>query len=118
MNHTRLREKSDRNNFGTDTIQTEGAVTPSSTNLVGESILIQDYYKHSYQVIPTGAGPWDAIFKIEVSNDGSNYTSIYEQQISSQDDAIAYHDEWYFSHARPLITGPSGSFLINERHLH
>ena len=113
MNHLRLRDKSDRQNFGTDTIQTEG-----SPNLVGESILIQDYSRHSYQVIPTGAGPWSATFKIEVSNDGVNYTCIYEQEISSQDDAIAYYAEWHFVHARPSIIGAQGTFLINERHLH
>ncbi len=111
--YKRLRGKADRVNIGTDTIQTSG-----NLNLTGKAILTEDYSTHSYQALPIGAGPWDGTFKIEVSNDGINYTCIADYNITDADGGIAYSHDWVFAYARPVVTGSSGEFLINERHLY
>jgi len=112
--YRRLRGKADRVNFGTETIQTSG-----NLNLTGDATQVDDYTIHTYQVLPIGDGPdWDATFKVEISNDGVNYTSISCLPLSGSDGHIAYSDSWAFAYARPVITGAAGEYLINERHLY
>jgi hypothetical protein len=109
--YRRLRDWTDRTNLGTDTIVTSG----NNGSLTGEAILTQDYTTHCYQAVQVGAGPHDGAFQIEVSNDNVNWTLIAEYPMNST--GIAYSDSWIFSHARPIITGTQGDFVINERHL-
>lgn len=110
--YRRLKDKSDRTNFGTNTIQTSG-----NLDLIADSILVEDYTIHTYQVVPIGAGPWTATFKVEVSNDGENYSCITSIPITNGTDHVAYSDNWAFAYARASVVGDDGEFLINERHL-
>mgnify|MGYP003645717758 FL=1 len=109
--YRRLRDWTDRTNLGTDTIVTSG----NGGNLTGVSVLTQDYSTHCYQAVPVGSAPHDGAFILQVSNDNLNWTVIAEYPISSS--GIAYSDSWIFSHARPIITGTQGDFVVNERHL-
>ena len=110
--YMRLKDWTSRDNIGTDTIQTSGDV-----NLTGQAILTQDYSVHSYQLVPI-SGPYDAAFRIEVSNDLVNWTRIAEYSFSTATGAsLAYSDTWAFTYARPSVTGSNGNYLINEVHL-
>jgi hypothetical protein len=128
LSDRRLRDWTDKTDFGTDTLQTSGNVW-----LTGTSQQVQDYTLHSYQCVPISgteglAGPWTGQFKIGVSNDDINYTCIYTQdiigdgpigkdEVSTGTLGVAYSDTWTFAYARPYITGTAGYFLISERHL-
>ena len=107
----RLRDWTDRTNLGTKTIVTSG----SNGSLTGASIVTEDFGTHCYQAVRVGAGPHDGYFRLEVSNDNLNWTMIADYPVSAS--GVAYSDAWIFSHARPIITGTQGDFVINERHL-
>lgn len=111
--YRRLNDWTDRIDRGTNTIQASGTLP-----LSGQSILTQPYSTHSYQLVPVGGGAVDASFKIEVSNDNTNWTRLAEYPFNTIDGAsIAYSDTWAFSYARATVTGSAGTFLINEVHL-
>lgn len=109
MSYTRIRDKSDRTNFGTDNIVTSGE------NATGRVIFTQDYSLHTYQAFRVGSGPHNGEFSIEVSNDGTNYTTIAAYDITAS--GVAYSDTWGFTYARPVISGTNGEFVVNEVHL-
>lgn len=109
MSYKRLRDKSDRTNFGTDNIVTSG------DNVTGTAIFTQDYSLHTYQAFQVGSGPHVGEFSIQISNDGTNYTTIAAYDIGTS--GVAYSDTWGFAYARPVITGTNGDFVVNEVHL-
>ena len=82
-----------------------------SSTQVGPTREVKAYNLHSYQVVgssPTGT------FEIEVSNDGTNWTSITSESLTGS--AIAYSDCWNFRYARWKWTHTSGTVQIIERH--
>ena len=117
LSYHRLNDWTDRTNKGTDTIATSGNLW-----LTGNSILVQDYSVHSYQIVPfSGAAGnfFTGAFQVQVSNDNLNWTKIAEYSWDTKTGAqLAYSDTWTFAYSRPVITGSDVcDYLINERHL-
>ena len=111
-NYTRYQAKSDEIPVGTFVVQTSG-----NANLTGDSLLVSNFNRHSYQVVPT-SGTHNGGFEIQTSNDGLNWMQYHSQSFATSSGAnIAYSDSWLFKYARPLITGnAAGYYLINEIH--
>ena len=80
-------------------------------NYTSDSLNVQAYNLHSYQVV--GTTP-NGTFVIEVSNDGSTWTPITSEALSGT--AIVYADCWNFTYARWKWTKSSGTLRVIERH--
>ena len=107
----RLIDDTSRHNKGTETIQTSGA---ASAQITGESILCQDYFFHSYQVIPVSSTT--AEFNVEGSNDNVHWTNITGYSLIDDTTGALIQGEWYSAYSRAVLTGSKGNCLINEIH--
>ena len=111
--HIRYIGKADEIPAGTFAVQTSG-----NTNLTGESVLVRDFSWHSYQIVPVGGNLASGDFKIDVSNDGNNWSELFSTNFTNVDKSeITYSNSWHYKYARPKIEGGDYNFIINESHL-
>lgn len=97
------------------------AVTATGSAAV---IQVADYTWHTYQVFGTGMDVTGSLFQIDVSNDGTNYQSIFSASINDNEnaDGILYSAQWNFEYVRcgifnnPTLDDFDGTFTVIERH--
>mgnify|MGYP006167494931 CR=1 FL=1 len=121
IEYIRHRGKADPIKQGTLSITTTGELNQGLNNLeiVGDVIDISDYHLHSYQMVPeegTFAGGVDGTFRIEVSNNGDDWTALACFLVPTVDAPVVYSDYFNFKFARARITGLDGKYTIVERH--
>ena len=122
--YTRYRGKADAVKHGTLSITTTGELAfeaePSVTEILGDVIDITDHHLHSYQLIPEnglfGGGGVDGTFRIEVSNNGDDWTALACFLVPTTNDPVVYSDYFNFKYSRVRITGIEGKYTVIERH--